>query len=159
MVPLTAILTNWRLIAAAGAVAGAFFAGWLTNGWRWEARQADLVEQYRAAEALAADAARRQSAEWAAKAIDLDRAHTAKLFEAQNEIDALRSAVAAGSKRLHVRATCPPAAGVPGAPTAPGVDDGAAPRLAADAEQYYFTLISQLSRMEEQLRACQGWIK
>lgn len=157
MIP--AILANWRLIAAAGAIAGAFFAGWLTNGWRWEVRQADLVEQYRAAEALAADAARRQSAEWAAKATDLDRAHTAKLSEAQNEIDALRSAVAAGSKRLRVRATCPPSASLPGAPAAPGVGDGAAPRLAADAEQDYFTLLSQLSRMDEQLRACQEWVK
>lgn len=157
MIP--AILANWRLIAAAGAIAGAFFAGWLTNGWRWEARQADLIEQYRAAEALAADAARKQSAEWAAKAADLDRTHTAKLTEARNEIDALRSAVAAGSKRLHVRATCPPAAGLPGTPAAPGVGDGAAPRLAADAEQDYFTLLSQLSRMDEQMRACQEWAK
>jgi hypothetical protein len=34
---------NWKILAAAGAVALIFLAGWKTNGWRYEA-------QYRAAE-------------------------------------------------------------------------------------------------------------
>lgn len=153
---LPLILGNWRILAG---VVVAFVAGWTVNGWRGEAERAALVSSYQSAADDARQKAETQAREWSVKLAAIDHQRTAAISEAQNEINQLRSAVAAGSKRLHVRATCPPAAGLPGAPAAPGVGDGAAPRLAADAEQDYFTLLSQLSRMDEQLRACQEWVK
>lgn len=148
-------LTYWRQAAAILLLTAAFAGGWTANGWRWQARQAEAEAAAYAAARLAQDSARQQSAAWAAEAAAADTRHITALREAQNEIDRLRADVAAGAVRLRVRAVCPAAAGVPGTPAASGVGDGAAPRLEGDAEQHYYTLLSQLSLMESQLRACQ----
>jgi len=41
------VLKNWKAIALAALIAGAFFAGWQVNGWRWEAKafQAEQVAE------------------------------------------------------------------------------------------------------------------
>ena len=51
--------------------------------------------------------------------------------------DALRDDVAAGRRRLHIKAVCQ---SVREATTASGVDNAASPRLADTAERDYFTL-------------------
>ena len=56
-------------------------------------------------------------------------------FQAEN--DALRDDVAAGRRRLHIKAVC---RSVRGFTTASGVDNAASPRLADTAERDYFTL-------------------
>ena len=52
------------------------------------------------------------------------------------ENDALRDDVAAGRRRLHIKAVCQ---SVREATTASGVDNAASPRLADTAERDYFT--------------------
>ena len=65
----------------------------------------------------------------------LDAKYTKELADAEAENDALR--VAAGRRRLHIKAVCQ---SVREATTASGVDNAASPRLADTAERDYFTL-------------------
>ena len=64
----------------------------------------------------------------------LDAKYTKELADAKAENDALRDDVAAGRRRLHIKAVCQ---SVREATTASGVDN-AAPRLADTAERDYF---------------------
>ena len=66
----------------------------------------------------------------------LDAKYTKELADAGAENDALRDDVAAGRRRLHIKAVCQ---SVREATTASGVDN-AASRLADTAERDYFTL-------------------
>ena len=59
--------------------------------------------------------------------------------------DALRDDVAAGRRRLHIKAVCQ---SVREATTASGVDNAASPRLADTAERDYFTLRERLITMQ-----------
>ena len=65
---------------------------------------------------------------------------TKELADAKAENDALRDDVAAGRRRLHIKAVCQ---SVREATTASGVDNTASPRLADTAERDYFTLREQ----------------
>ena len=66
-----------------------------------------------------------------------DAKYTKELADAKAENDALRDDVAAGRRRLHIKAVCQ---SVREATTASGVDNAASPRLADTAERDYFTL-------------------
>lgn len=141
-----------RLVLLAALLLCGFTAGWTVNGWRLDARQADLIAAYDTALEDADAAARAQAEATARRLSEADTRHTKALLEATDEINRLRLSVAAGAVRLRVRATCPAAAAVPGAATPPGVGDDPAPELAGDAREAYFTLRDQLTRMETQLR-------
>ena len=80
----------------------------------------------------------------------LDAKYTKELADAKAENDALRDDVAAGRRRLHIKAVCQ---SVREATTASGVDN-AAPRLADTAERDYFTL-RELITMQKQLEGTQ----
>ena len=67
----------------------------------------------------------------------LDAKYTKELADAKAENDALRDDVAAGRRRLYIKAVCQ---SVRGEPTASGVDNATSPRLADTAERDYFTL-------------------
>ena len=67
----------------------------------------------------------------------LDAKYTKELADAKAENDALRDDVAAGRRRLHIKAV---RQSVREATTASGVDNAASPRLADTAERDYFTL-------------------
>ena len=69
----------------------------------------------------------------------LDAKYTKELADAKAENDALRDDVAAGRRRLHIKAVCQ---SVREATTASGVDSK--PRLADTAERDYFTLRERL---------------
>ena len=60
----------------------------------------------------------------------------------------MRDDVAAGRRRLHIKAVCQ---SVREATTASGVDNAASPRLADTAERDYFTLRERLITMQKQL--------
>ena len=60
----------------------------------------------------------------------LDAKYTKELADAKAENDALRDDVAAGRRRLHIKAVCQ---SVREATTASGVDNAASPRLAENA--------------------------
>ena len=74
----------------------------------------------------------------------LDAKYTKELADAKAENDALRD-VAAGRRRLHIKAVCQ---SVREATTASGVDNAASPRLADTAERDYFTLRERLITMQ-----------
>ena len=78
-----------------------------------------------------------------------------ELADAKAENDALRDDVAAGRRRLHIKAVCQ---SVREATTASGVDNAASPRLADTAEQDYFTLRERLITMQKQLEGTQKYI-
>ena len=65
----------------------------------------------------------------------LDAKYTKELADAKAENDALRDDVAAGRRRLHIKAVCQ---SVREATTASGVDNAASPWLADTAERDYF---------------------
>ena len=79
--------------------------------------------------------------------------HEGELADAKAENDALRDDVAAGRRRLHIKAVCQ---SVREATTASGVDN-AASRLADTAERDYFTL-RELITMQKQLEGTQKYI-
>ena len=76
----------------------------------------------------------------------LDAKYTKELADAKAENDALRDDVAAGRRRLHIKAVCQSVR-----ITASGVDNAASPRLADTAERDYFTLRERLITMQKQL--------
>ena len=84
----------------------------------------------------------------------LDAKYTKELADAKAENDALRDDVAAGRRRLHIKAVCQ---SVREATTASGVDN-AASRLADTAERDYFTSGERLITMQKQLEGTQKYI-
>ena len=78
-----------------------------------------------------------------------------ELADAKAENDALRDDVAAGRRRLHIKAVCQSVREVT---TASGVDNAASPRLADTAERDYFTLRERLITMQKQLEGTQKYI-
>ena len=85
----------------------------------------------------------------------LDEKYTKELANAKAENDALRDDVAAGRRRLHIKAVCQ---SVREATTASGVDNAASSRLADTAERDYFTLRERLVMMQAQLEGAQQYI-
>ena len=84
----------------------------------------------------------------------LDAKYTKELADAKAENDALRDDVAAGRRRLHIKAVCQSCVNT----TASGVDNAASPRLADTAERDYFTLRERLITMQKQLEGTQKYI-
>ncbi|MHA6476199.1 lysis system i-spanin subunit Rz [Stutzerimonas sp. KH-1] len=133
---MIALLKQYKLIALAAAVL-ALMALSATGAWQWQgnaygkrlADQAQAHETFlrQVAEANAAVILKQQ-----AERLDLesrlaasDQQRYGELRHAQQEIDRLSAAVADGSRRLSVRASCPAAAGgVPEAAGASRLDDG-----------------------------------
>ena len=85
----------------------------------------------------------------------LDAKYTKELADAKAENDALRDDVAAGRRRLHIKAVCQ---SVREATTASGVDNAASPRLADTAERDYFTLRSRIELAGKQIAGLQQYI-
>ncbi|MCT4707331.1 lysis protein [Enterobacteriaceae bacterium H16N7] len=86
----------------------------------------------------------------------LDARYTSELNHAQKTIDDLQRDVAAGSKRLRLRATCQP---VPATSAATGVDDAASPGLTDAAERDYFRLRSRAALALKQLAGLQDYVR
>ena len=84
----------------------------------------------------------------------LDAKYTKELADAKAENDALRDDVAAGRRRLRIKAVCQSVREA----TASGVDNAASPRLADTAERDYFTLREADPHMQKQLEGTQKYI-
>ena len=78
-----------------------------------------------------------------------------ELADAKAENDALRDDVAAGRRRLHIKAVCQ---SVREATTASGVDNAAFPPTGDTAERDYFTSGERLITMQKQLEGTQKYI-
>ena len=83
----------------------------------------------------------------------LDAKYTKELADAKAENDALRDDVAAGRRRLHIKAVCQ---SVREATTPAWIMQP--PRLADTAERDYFTLRERLITMQKQLEGTQKYI-
>ncbi|MFQ0986361.1 lysis protein [Escherichia coli] len=86
----------------------------------------------------------------------LDARYSRELANAKAENETLRADVAAGRRRLHIKAVCQ---SVREATTASGVDNATSPRLADTAERDYFTLRERLMTMQMQLEGAQEYIR
>ena len=86
----------------------------------------------------------------------LDAKYSRELANVQAENETLRADVAAGRRRLHIKAVCQ---SVREATTASGVDNATSPRLADTAERDYFTLRERLMTMQMQLEGAQEYIR
>ena len=83
----------------------------------------------------------------------LDAKYTKELADAKAENDALRDDVAAGRRRLHIKAVCQ---SVREATTASGVDNAASPRLANALNGLFHP--QRLITMQKQLEGTQKYI-
>lgn len=150
MPPIKSILTACALLAS--------FAGgyWLAdNGWQKKASKeradnathiAQLSEQHR-----------KKEHELTKNAETLDQKYTADLSAAERRIDELSADIAAGPKRVFVRAKCP--GGSAEASSSGGVGDGGSAELAGATRQYYLRLVRGIAKQDAQIRYLQEYVK
>ncbi|WP_054889845.1 lysis protein [Pseudomonas sp. NBRC 111129] len=87
---------------------------------------------------------------------DLDKQRFQEMSDAKNQIDSLRDQLAAGTKRVLVRATCP---AVPADASSTSLDDAREPTLTANAGQDYLRLREQIVTTEAQLAGLQEYVR
>ncbi|EQB98763.1 lysis protein [Photorhabdus temperata] len=86
---------------------------------------------------------------------ELDNQHTQELAHAKSEIDALRGDVAAGRRRLLVKATCPKSE----VDSRAGLVNAATARPADTAIRHYWTLRERIAVINQQVLGLQDYIK
>ncbi len=86
----------------------------------------------------------------------LDAKYTKELADAKAENDALRDDVAAGRRRLHIKAVCPD---MHKTTATSGVDDAASPRLTDTAQRDYFVLRERIATSDKMIRGLQEYIR
>ena len=129
---------------------------WAVNHYRdnaitYKAQRDNVMEKLNQATAIITDMQIRQR-----DVAALDAKYLKELADAKAENDALRDDVAAGRRRLHIKAVCQ---SVREATTASGVDNATSPRLADTAARDYFTLRERLMTMQMQLEGAQEYIR
>lgn len=87
----------------------------------------------------------------------LDRKFFQEMADAKHENEVLRADVAAGNRRLLVKASC--SKSVSSVAGASGVDDADQPALTAAAGQDYFRLRDQIIQTEKQLTGLQEYVR
>ena len=150
MPPFKSILTACALMAS-------FAAGyWLAdNGWQKKVGK----ERAEAATYIAqlSEQHRKKEHELAKNAEALDQKYTADLSAAERRIDELSDSLAAGPKRVLVRAKCP--SGSNEAITSGGVGDGGAAELGQTAREDYLRLKRGIAKQDAQIRYLQEYVK
>ncbi|HHW0390599.1 TPA: lysis protein, partial [Escherichia coli] len=121
------------------------------NAIAYKEQRDKKVSELKQANATIADMQQRQR-----DVAALDAKYSRELANAKAENETLRADVAAGRRRLHIKAVCQ---SVREATTASGVDNAASPRLADTAERDYFTLRERLVTMQKQLEGAQEYIR
>lgn len=126
---------------------------------KWEFRYA-IMRQANAEETARLERKyRKMEQDWQTAADLLATESFADMQEKERENEKLRAAVAAGTVRLRLKATCPEVPG-PAASGEPGpVDNGGGAELDAVSRQHYHSLRSGIIRKEAQLSACQGLLR
>lgn len=151
MVQIKSILTACALLAS--------FAGgyWLAdNGWQNKVSKeradtsayiAQLSEQHR-----------KKEHELSKNAEALDHKYTESLSAAERRIDELSADIAAGPKRVFVRATCPanPESSIG---TSSSVGNGGAAELGQAAREDYLRLVRGIAKQDAQIRYLQDYVK
>ena len=129
---------------------------WAVNHYRdnaitYKAQRDKNVRELKLANAAITDMQMRQR-----DVAALDAKYSRELANAKAENETLRADVAAGRRRLHIKAVCQ---SVREATTASGVDNATSPRLEDTAERDYFTLRERLMTMQKQLEGAQEYIR
>ncbi|WPC03470.1 lysis protein [Pseudomonas benzenivorans] len=88
---------------------------------------------------------------------EIDKKYAQELSDAREEIEGLRADVAAGNKRLRVKAVCPVA--VPSSTSAASVDDAVGAELDPVARSDYFALRERVVVTEQRLAGLQDYVK
>ena len=88
---------------------------------------------------------------------EIDKKYAQELSDAREEIEGLRADVAAGNKRLRVKAVCPVA--VPSTTSATGLDDEVGAELDSAARQDYFALRERVVVTEQRLAGLQDYVR
>lgn len=150
MPPIKSILTACALLAS--------FAGgyWLADsGWQKKASK----EREEAATYIAqlSEQHRKKEHELSKNAEALDRKYTESLSAAERRIDELSDSLAAGPKRVFVRAKCPSSSAATS--TSGSVGDGGAAELDEGAKQSYLRLRSGIERQRIQIMYLQEYIR
>lgn len=150
MPPIKTILTACALLAS--------FAGgyWLAdNGWQKKASK----ERAEAATYIAqlSEQHRKKEHELAKNAEALDRKYTESLSAAERRIDELSADIAAGPKRVFVRAKCQ--GGSAETSTAGSVGNGGAAELGQAAREDYIRLKRGIAKQDAQIRYLQEYVK
>ena len=117
---------------------------WAVNHYRDNARTTKMAGRKHRTEALSANAAITDMQMRQRDVAALDAKYTKELADAKAENDALRDDVAAGRRRLHIKAVCQ---SVREATTASGVDN--ATPTGRHAERDYFTLREEADHYAE----------
>lgn len=150
MVQINQILTACALMAS--------FAGgyWLAdNGWQKKANK----ERAEAATYIAqlSEQHRKKEHELSKNAEALDRKYTESLSAAERRIDELSADIAAGPKRVFVRAKCQ--SGSTETSTSSSVGYGGAAELGQAAREDYLRLKRGIARQDAQIRYLQDYVK
>lgn len=150
MPPIKSILTACALLAS--------FAGgcWLAdNGWQKKVSK----ERAEAATYIAqlSEQHRKKEHELAKNAEALDQKYTADLSAAERRIDELSDSLAAGPKRVFVRAKCP--SGSAEAITSGSVGDEGAAEIAGATRQDYLRLVRGIAKQDVQIRYLQDYVR
>ncbi|WP_371864000.1 lysis protein [Escherichia albertii] len=129
---------------------------WAVNHYRdnaitYKAQRDKNARELKLANATIADMQQRQR-----DVAALDAKYSRELANAKAENETLRADVAAGRRRLHIKAVCQ---SVREDTTASGVDNATSPRLEDTAERDYFTLRERLMTMQMQLEGAQEYIR
>lgn len=86
---------------------------------------------------------------------ELDTKHIQELANAKTEIDTLRTDVAAGRRKLRIKATCPVSETV----TSGSVVDAGTPQLTEAAKQDYYDLLRMMVENRQQTEYLQDYIR
>ena len=150
MPPIKSILTACALLAS--------FAGgyWLAdNGWQKKASK----ERAETATYIAqlSGQHRKKEHELAKNAEALDKKYTADLSAAERRIDELSADIAAGPKRVFVRAKCP--SGSTETSTSGSVGNGGTAELGQAAREDYLRLVRGIAKQDAQIRYLQEYVR
>ena len=150
MPPIKSILTACALLAS--------FAGgyWLAdNGWQKKVSK----ERAEAATYIAqiSEQHRKKEHELSKNAEALDQKYTADLSAAERRIDELSDSLAAGPKRVLVRAKCQ--SGSTKASTSGSVGDGGTAELGQAAREDYLRLVRGIAKQDAQIRYLQDYVR
>jgi prophage endopeptidase len=125
-----------------------FYGGWTAQRWRSDAVIADMHDQQASAIVVAQGVVTRMTKHIA----EADTVSIQKLTDAQHENDTLRNAVAAGTVRLRIKATCP---SVSNSATAASVGDAGTAELDPEAGLVVSDLRAGITLLESQVAMLQ----
>ena len=155
-----------KLATAGVALALAFGAGWVVQGWRKDAQlqsqraqHAKTLQTIAEKTAAARDAVQKQERQMAAQLAELDKQKMEEINAAQSETNRLRRCIAAGTCGVRLNPTASAASGRGAADVAtPGMDN-AAPALDAALQQRVLDLRDAIAEDSAALEYLQEYAK